>query len=76
MATKSKAPEIPKEGPCVRCKKVCPEDLFCFGCKSFICEEHGEAPMGPHNHKDHHEPCRNCGDRVENEGDDLCARCE
>ncbi len=76
-AKKKPAAKAAKLAPCAKCEKpVDAEGQFCHGCKNVICEACGEAPWGPHTLDAHHEPCRKCGDRVEEEGADHCYRCQ
>lgn len=37
---------------CKICGKVVDEDDYCYGCKEFICEDHGDA-MGCHSWEAH-----------------------
>lgn len=52
-----------------------PSDSFCSGCQHHVCGVCGEAPWGRHTLADHTQPCRVCGERVEVEGEELCAGC-
>lgn len=43
----------PENGVCSHedCTRECDQDMFCHGCKHFVCEEHAinyDMPMGPH----------------------------
>jgi hypothetical protein len=53
--SKAEAAELPTEGPCFHCEEPCTSDNYCFGCKSFICEEcDREQQMGfGHDPSDH-----------------------
>ncbi len=56
MAKKKKQVDIPK---CVHCNKDTDEDHFCYGCKTYVCDECeagwsvAEASGGGHTPKDH-----------------------
>lgn len=57
---KKRAPKPPEEegagdGSCFECQKVCDKDQYCFGCRTFICEEHSLnlTLMGGHAREDH-----------------------
>lgn len=59
-----KPEEVPPFGPdftqpiCFNCEKQCGEDSYCFGCKSFVCEDCDVSAasgglMGPHAREEH-----------------------
>jgi len=51
------------------------DDDLCMGCGKVVCDGCGEAPRGKHKVEDHHPPCDACGERVEDEGEEMCEAC-
>lgn len=60
---------------CAKCGNDATDEDMCFGCGKVVCDGCGDAPLGKHLLADHHPPCDVCGERVENEDDELCETC-
>lgn len=46
----------PKQGNCFNCQAVTTDDLYCFGCRVFVCgkcDKVNALDLGPHTPKDH-----------------------
>lgn len=48
---KTKKPEDQDKCAHLECRAPCTDDDFCYGCKFFICEEHGVNMMVGHGHE-------------------------
>lgn len=62
--------EIEAEIVCAICDDLTDADYYCPGCQEYICDEHGDGPLGPHYYLAHDEDADDEDDDDEDDDDD------